>query len=344
VLNAVLSSISIAMGGGGGDLPAAEVNTAIEQEPGERLDLLGRLATRLGLQAVYVLIDRVDETQETTRSHATAYQMISPLMHELHLLEQRPFAFKFFLPDYLFASYEEAGGRSDRIRNYHTQWRNEELEEMMKLRLAAHSNKRVLSLQALLSDDGDAADRLVRLTIWFAQKSPRDLIRIWGRIVDEQLRLAPSSQQISRDAGLRGIDNFCYERAREVATGPVVRELQRVARVDFTVSEVASDVYHVQVNSARARIQGWENRGVVKRIGDLQLSGMRAGRPHHYYGVVDARVARAMFPDVRLEGFLDQKARLCPNCESWVLRDWDSPSGDQEEICVECGVPLTSPE
>lgn len=340
VLAAVLSSINIAGGGSGGTLPEAEVARAAEEEPGERLDLLGRLAVKLGLQAVYVLTDRVDETQETTADHAAAYHMIAPLMHELRLLEQRPFGFKFFLPDYLLPFYQIQGGRSDRIRNYETQWWNKELREMMSRRIAAHSGGRVDSLETLLESSGDA-DRLVRLTIWFAQKSPRDLIRIWGRAVDEELRLHPGSKSISRDAVLSGIDTFCSERAEEVATAAVLSHLKRVARVDFTVAELASDVYRVEANSARARIQGWENRGVVKRIGELSAP---RGRPHHHYGVVDARVARAMFPEVRLDRFLEDKARLCPNCESWVLRDFDTASGDQEEACVECGITLISPE
>ena len=340
VLNAVLASVNVAVGGPGGTLPMALIDEAADEEPGDNLDLMGRLASKLGLQSIYVLIDRVDETRETTADPESAYEMIAPVMHELRLLEQRPFAFKFFLPDNLLPFYQQHGGRSDRIRNYETRWRNEELREMIRRRLAAHSEGRVDSMEALLAPAEGAVDRLVNLTIWIAQKSPRDLIRIWGRAVDEQLRADPSSRIISRDAVLAGIDTFCDERADEVATAAVVGELKRVARVDFTVSELASDVYHVEANSARARIQGWEGRGVVQRIGEVPVP---RGRPHRHYGVVDARVARAMFPDVRLERFLESKARQCPNCESWVLRDYDS-AAVEEETCVECGITLISAE
>ncbi|GAF85535.1 unnamed protein product, partial [marine sediment metagenome] len=184
------------------------------------------------------------------------------------------------------------------------------------------------------------ASQLVRLTICFGQKSPRDLVRIWGRVVDEQLRLDPSSAVLSSQAALAGIDTFCFERAEELATAPTVRDLKRVARVDFTVSEVASDVFHVVANAARARIQGWENRGIVKHIGDIPAA---RGRPHHHYAVVDVRVARAMFPDWPLEQFFTAKTMLCPNCESWLLRDFDT-AGDHEETCVECGIPLVPGE
>jgi hypothetical protein len=339
-LSGILSSIGIAGGGTGGTLPQASVEEAAEEEPGQRIDAIGRVAQKLGLQAIYVLIDRVDETRETGASHAAAYHMIAPLMHELKVLEMAPFAFKFFLPDYIFPLFQEAGGRSDRIRGYQTQWANEELDQMMRRRLAAHSDRRVDSLEGLLTVPPTAASGLVRLTVQLAQRSPRDLIRIWGRAVDEQLRVDASSRGISRQAVVNGIDRFCHERAEELATASTVRDLKRVARVDFTVSEVASDVFHVSTNAARAKIQGWENRGIVKHIGDVPA---RRGRPLHHYGVVDVRVARAMFPDVGLAPFFRAKARLCPNCESWVLWDFDAP-GEHEEACVECGIPLVAPE
>jgi len=333
-LSAILSSIGIAGGGAGGTLPQADARQPAEEAPGERLDAIGRLATRLGLQAMYVLVDRVDETQETGTRHDAAYHMIAPLLHELRVLEMSPFAFKFFLPDYILPFFQGAGGRLDRVRSHQTRWRNEELREMMRKRLSAHSGGHVDALESLLAAPAESPP--VELSIWVAQKSPRDLIRIWGRAVDEQLRIDPSFRGLSGQAVVAGIDTFCFERADEVATPAVVRDLRRVARVDFTVSEVASDVFHVETNSARARIQAWENRGIVKLIGDLPAP---RGRPHHHYGVVDARVARSMFPNVPLQQFLAAKARQCPNCESWLLRDFDA-TGEHEDTCVECGIPL----
>ena len=340
VLSAVLSSIGIAGGGVGGALPQAQVEERSDEEPGQRLDMIARVAGGLGLQAIYVLVDRVDETQETTADHAAAYRMIAPLMHELRVLEMSPMAFKFFLPDYILPFFQKAGGRSDRIRNYQTQWTNKELGEMMRRRLAAHSDGRVDSLENLLRVRGRQRSALVSLTFYFAQKSPRDLIRIWGRAIDEQLRIDASSTGISERAVEAGIDTFCQERAEEVATEAVVKDLRRVRRVDFTVSEVASDVFHIVANAARQKIQLWESRGVVKRIGDIPAA---RGRPHHEYAVVDARVARSMFPDIPLGVFLQAKARVCDNCESSLLRDFDG-AGEHEETCVECGVPLVVPE
>ena len=107
--SAVLSSIGILGGGAGGTLPQADVTDAAEQHPEECLDTIARLATKVGLHSMYVLVDRVDETKETTADHAAAYHMIAPLMHELRVLEMSPFAFKFFLPDYILPLFQEGG-------------------------------------------------------------------------------------------------------------------------------------------------------------------------------------------------------------------------------------------
>jgi hypothetical protein len=339
ILNSVLSSINIAMGGSGGTLaPAFEVE-ASGGATDEHLDLLGRLALKLGLSAIYVLIDRVDETSETTRDPASAYRMIAPLALELELLEQPAFAYKFFLPDAVLPMYQEAGGRSDRIRIYETKWSNTELGTMMVKRLDSYSGGSVRDLGHLLDTPADVSEKSVYASLCFAQNSPRDLIRIWGRAVDEQLRLNPEATRISRVALLTGIDTFCKERADEIATGAIVRDLTRIARVDFTVSEVASEIFRVDANSVRARVQGWQNRGVVKQIGEVPAA---RGRPHYQYGIVDVRVARASFPNLSLDQFLDRKARLCPNCESWVLRDWDDDAGERADICVECHIRLVT--
>jgi hypothetical protein len=301
------------------------------------LQLLGRLAQKVGLRATYVLVDRIDETQETGKTPRAAYQMIAPLMHELKILESTGFAYKFFVPDFVSPFYQADGGRSDRVTNYHTQWWNEELREMMRRRLLAHSDGKIDSLDALLDAEAGERGALVQLTIWFAQKSPRDLVRIWRGALDEQLRLDSTATLISREALFGGIDRFCSDKAEEIATASVLRELRRLSRVDFTISELASDVLRVTTQAARARIQGWENKGVVTQIGSVPVEH---GRPQYHFGIVDARVARSALPDVRLDQFVATKARICPDCESWVLRDWDAAESAHEELCAECGIPL----
>jgi hypothetical protein len=336
VLDAIISSISILSGGVGGALPPASQMSAVEDDPEEAFSVLGRAAQAMGLGAIYVLVDKVDETQETQADPRSAYSMVAPLMHELRVLEHRPYAFKFFVPDYLQPFYQEDGGRSDRITKYETQWHNQELEEMMSRRLLAHSDGRLQRLEDLVETDPEAS-ALVKLAILFAQSSPRDLIRIWGRAVDEQLRLDPGAGRISLAAVQAGIDTFCNDKAAELATASHLNDLRRVARIDFTVTEVASDVFHVVANSARAKIQAWEARGVVRQIGEIP---MRRGRPHHHYGVTDVRVARSIFPDMALHEFVESKTRLCPACQSWMLRDWDDAPEVRDEACVECGVPV----
>ncbi|TAK61154.1 MAG: hypothetical protein EPO22_08650, partial [Dehalococcoidia bacterium] len=240
VLDAVLSSVNIAAGGpGSGRLPDAPVDEVVADALMVDFDSLAKIASKIGISAVYILIDRIDETAETNVQAEAAYKLIRGLIHDLKVLEQRPFAYKFFVPDYIGPFYQRDGGRSDRIRAYETQWKNDELISMLNRRLKAHSAGRVDSITDLLPTTYPAGAKanLRHMALLFANHSPRDLIRIWGRVVDEQLRRDPTASALDREAILDGIDVFCFERADELATPGVVRALTRVGRVDFTVTE-----------------------------------------------------------------------------------------------------------
>ncbi|HLF70985.1 MAG TPA: hypothetical protein VI759_02385 [Dehalococcoidia bacterium] len=336
ILTSVLSGVNIATGGiGGGTLPAADDHD-YELAPGDALEALATIARTLGFKAIYVLIDRIDETAETQSNGQAAYTLVAPLMHDLRLLEHRPYAFKFFVPDYIYPQFEESGGRSDRIKTFHTKWRNHELLEMMGRRLNVFSNGKLSDLSEVVSPEDDASD-LVFISLCFAAGSPRDLIRIWGRALDEQLRSNDAMPGITLEAMMRAVDAFANERAIEIATASVLRDLTRLGQVDFTVSEVANDILHVQTNAARRSIQIWDQRGIVRQVGDLSAG---RGRPHHHFSVIDMRVARSMFPAKSLVEFMADKARYCRTCDSWTMGDWDDPSGQRPETCIDCGAPL----
>lgn len=333
-VEAVVGSIGIAAGGAGGVLAAAQIDEVAEEDPGFHLETLGRIAKDAGVKSIYMLIDRVDEHDETTGSPEAAYTMISSLMLNLRVLELRPFAFKFFLPDSLQQPYRDGGGRPDRVTNYDASWTNRELDAMMAKRLAAFSGGRVDSYVALLEDQDKMAHDLVPYVVWFAQRSPRDLIRLWGRALAEQLRIDPAASRISYQALVEGIDRFCDEQAKALAPEPILTELKRVARIDFTISELASEVYRVKSNAPRARVIGWLKRQLVKQIGEVPV---RRGRPQYLYGVVDFRVARAMFSHTTLGEFIARKARSCHRCDAWVLRDYEDLGDSIEVSCDSCG-------
>jgi len=306
-----------------------------QRNPVADVQALGHLASAVGLDAVYVLVDKVDETASTSNDAAAAYALVAPLLQDLRILSLRPFCFKFFLPDTLSEHHAEKA-RPDRVQQFALRWSPVEVSEMLSRRLAAYSGGRLTSLSQILEDNPSLRWFVDHYLIRFAEGSPRDMVRILNRILAEQMRWGPRSRCLTTVPVLQGIDSFCAERAREVVSPSILSELRRMNRVDFTISETSGDVFKVSSQAARAKIQNWERAAAVRRLPDK--SGAR--RPAHHYGVADIRVARQMCPDGSLLEFMARKVLTCARCDATLLRDWDEES---EQICS-CGERVRRPQ
>ena len=139
------------------------------------------LAGALGFDAVYILVDRVDETSITQNDANASFEFIQSLVLDLHVLETKSVAFKFFLWDQIRNRYLDAGARTDRIPLHVLNWNLKEMSTMLAERLKAYSDGRVSSLNDLL--DGTLAYDIHSLVCILAAGSPRDMIRMCKAIV-----------------------------------------------------------------------------------------------------------------------------------------------------------------
>ncbi len=239
--------------------------------------------------------------------------------------------FKFFLWDKLEPHYSEFA-RPDRIQQFRLSWSKEQLRTMLSRRLEAFSNGKVGNLAQLT--DADLAEPLHIIVVMFANGSPRDMIRVCQEILSEQLRIDPNSERISGTAILEGITKFSQNRTQELLPAHIIRELVKVARVEFTTNYIANNVFKIEVNSARNKIRQWEQMGIVERIGEIHTGG----RPVFNYAVSDVRVARAMLPQAKLAQFFRNKLASCQKCAALLIRDWDlQPTSS----CHFCGTETT---
>jgi hypothetical protein len=238
-------------------------------------------------------------------------------------LEVDGVGFKFFLWDQLRAIYHEAGARTDRVKEFSLQWRFSELETMLSRRLSAHSHGKVSSLNQLMSTEVtyDAHALVARL----AAGSPRDMIRLCGRIVSESSRQA-GSDLIATGELLRGIWEFCRERSQELCD---LTEIARVQSFHFTINQLASDVFRVNWQSMKPRVDSWCDSGVVAKIGTEATE--RIGRPRDLYGITDVRVGLATRPFEEARLLLEAAVFVCPRCEDVFLAE------DERILCTSCG-------
>ena len=296
------------------------------------LEVVRDLIRSLGFRSFYVLVDRVDETPQTGNNAEDSFLLVKPLLRDLELLQMKGIGFKFFLWDKLEPHYREFA-RPDRIQQFELSWSATQLRLMLSRRLEAFSDGKVKDLGQLT--DAELAGPLHALVVLFAKGSPRDMIRVCQEILSEQLRIKPSAEKIGIDAVVEGVTKFSSKRSRELLPDHIIRELVKVGRVEFTTNHIANNVFKIEVNSARNKIRLWEQMGIVERIGEIHTGG----RPVFNYAVSDARVARAMLPQLTLVEFLGKKLANCQNCEAVLMRDWDDAP---TKTCHLCGSETTT--
>lgn len=273
------------------------------------------ISKSLGFESVYVLVDKVDEISITAKDAKSTFDFISSLLLDLPTLETDGVGFKFFLWDQIKDPYDEAGSRPDRVPTHVLNWSNQELQRMLSERLKAYSNGRATSLNTMLC--ADVPIDLHVLVSHLAAGSPRDMIRVCGRIVTEQNRISDSSDCIDAASIWKGIRTFSMERSSELF-GSHLSDLRKINSVTFTINQLANDVFRISTQAARSKIQKWMSAGAVKKIGELPNRG---NRPLHLFGVVDLRLAIAMLQNQDIDLVLGNLAVECPACNNICISE-----------------------
>jgi len=303
--------------GGGGSLGAQL----------EQFRILRDIVNRLGKRAIYVLIDRVDELA-ITGSGSTSFDFIAPLLTDLHLLELRGYAFKFFLWDLLLEGYR-SHARPDRVKYHTLAWTQSQLQDMISKRLKAFSHERISSLSQLLPyEESLTVDRLV---IYYAQGSPRTIIRICKEIVDQQSEINANSGSITIAAAFRGIEVFANNFANETIDPAMLRDLKKVRRTNFTVKHVYSNVFKFSQQAGIAKVKQWQDAGIVERIGTVKET--KGSKPSNLFGLTNPLVGKYMYSDISAADFVDRKMKVCSRCDALLIRDWDQ---NADATCHKC--------
>jgi len=153
--------------------------------PLETLQTFAGLVTQLGqsskarYQALYILVDRVDET---AAGPTAAVRLLRPLVSEGPLLEMAHVAFKFFLPREIGEQLQQAVSlRSDRLCIQTITWDQPALQKMIQQRLSYYSEARVERLEEFCTPGAksNAMDRLIKA----CEGCPRTLLRLCRELI-----------------------------------------------------------------------------------------------------------------------------------------------------------------
>ncbi len=122
------------------------------------LEKLAAFAKAAGFASVYVLVDGVDETAQTTlennKSLDIMVKMLLPLLASQGLMHGRGFAFKFFIPTYLHTHMKEQHVcRLDCYNSFELTWTPTDLERILNMRLSYASEGGISSFLMLCDEE-----------------------------------------------------------------------------------------------------------------------------------------------------------------------------------------------
>lgn len=313
------------------ELPAFAAPSAAQQSVAHHFDLLKSICRDLSFQSIYVLVDRIDETEWTGNRPERSYHMVAALLRNLPLLDDPYVGWKFFLWDKI-RPFQQEDARPDRVDQYDLAWEDAELDTMLSQRLRVFSSGRVKSLPELLSDDSNQYSASV---ILFANRSPRNLVRLCNDVFSEEVERDVGSSSISVEAIESGVLKFCEISVAESYPKEQLRELRKIGRASFTIAWVASKVYKEEPNSTRNRVRGWEPTGLVTQNGTIKLE---AGvKPSNYYMVLDPRVVRYIYESLPIVALIRDKSHHCGQCGRRFFTEFEAR--EDVVICPHCERP-----
>ena len=274
------------------------------------LDFIEHLFNSIGITAVYVLVDSIDETVLTGNNAEKSFHLIKPFILDLRLLERKTIVFKFFVWDKI-KNYWADVFREDRIEHFEIKWTQEKIKELIDARIRGYSNGKYTSIKDILECD----DSIIQLIYNFSCNSPRDAINIMKSIFDEHLldvnnyEKIPNSQTV-----IKGIDNFCETKFVELVPNEKQRkQLKRIKIATFTIPYLYNDIFKCESSTARNILMPWTQSGIVIPSNN-KIKVNKSSNAINIYTFSDIRVARVVCSNIQFGDFVNRNMCICPEC------------------------------
>lgn len=263
------------------------------------MEVFSRLASQVGFEAVYVLVDKIDETEYTGGNSQKAARLVAPMLTNIKLLELEHCAYKFFLWDNVRVHFGTEL-RGDRITMNRTEWMDSDLQKMLDRRIWAYSLNRTKFDDLFKSD---IKYDLMKLVIHFSYKSPRDTNRLLYDIFAEAAPDATDDDiTISWESIVKGIFRFSKTRTEELYDKEMIEKIQKLRKIIFTISDVASSFKitggrdedeipsQTITNRARNLVERWKKAGLIETTEPTIVVSNGKRRSVNQYKINDPRV------------------------------------------------------
>lgn len=273
-------------------------------------DFIEKLFNSIGITAVYILVDSIDETAMTGNNAEKSYYLIRPFVLDLRFLERKTIVFKFFVWDKI-KSYWAQDFREDRIEHFEIEWSQKQIEQLLNERIKGYSDGKYKSVKDILTCD----EMTISYIYIFANNSPRDAINILKAIFDEHLKDGNNTDKWpDKQTVIQGIEQFCKSKFDELIIGEKQRkDLRRIKLATFTIPYLYNEVFKCESSTARNILMPWTQSGIVIASNN-KVKVKKSPNPINVYSFADIRVARVVCSNQKLEDFLDGNLCVCSEC------------------------------
>jgi hypothetical protein len=279
-----LGQLAVGSAGQPEELP----KTLPSASPMGRIERFTRLTRAMGIDDVYVLVDRTDELPLTAEKPEAVADLLRELALNLPLLTA--LSFKFFLPIEIdLPRHLGSAFRRDRLAMRSAEWKPADLHHLLERRLDEASEGRISSFSQLVHFSDPTRPRdvdawLVRL----AHGSPRDLIHLGSRIFARHLRMPTSQLLIEEQTARESVGEFAKERSEQLYAPGDLEMLRQIGWGVFLPKEAAKRL-RVYMREARERIRDLESRRVVV----CTTAPTALWQDRHAHGLTDDQVKAA---------------------------------------------------
>lgn len=209
------------------------------------LELAG-IVQKSGFNSMVIFLDKIDEFKLLEGKITKIVNFTEQILQDTNLLYFNNISIVFSIWTEVKTQLNAKGVRFDKFKPIDITWTNEDIKNILKNRLDYFAKTKPFQIENLLESENNL-DKIIEL----AHKSPRDLIRLFSTLFDEQATENPNVKKISNKSISIGKTNYCKsydfysifpsKRGTKEDIISIVNRILRVGRINFRTTDFTNE-------------------------------------------------------------------------------------------------------
>lgn len=238
------------------------------------LDDLISVSRICGYDSIYILVDELDEYNETVRKPKKSAELLAPIICSPSLLEKRGLTFKFFLSEPVYnelislCEERETEIRWDRTTHtdpYFLRWSDKDIHEMLSKRLRAYSEGNIKNSMKDCCNE-ELYNNIDSEIIKYAYCSPRHFIQLCSKLAIHTARVGnKTSRRITKEVFQTALYEFATRVCKDLYGQKYVNTLIQLGLTRFT-AEIAIEKLSIACDQVDEFIKIMVNSGGILKL------------------------------------------------------------------------------